>query len=200
MVKIKLCGLKRNCDIVWANELRPDYVGFVFAGQRRRVDDNQAAELRHILDQQIPAVGVFVNDAMQHIEELVRRQVIQWIQLHGQEDEAYISCLRQHTGRPIIKAFSIRTQQDIETAKASSADYVLLDSGAGGTGRQFDWSHIGSLGRPYFLAGGLTPENAAAAAAIGPYAVDVSSGVETNGVKDYKKIKKFMAQIRRNRN
>ena len=196
MVKIKLCGLTRRCDIDWANELLPDYVGFVFAGSRRRVTDEQAAQLRNILREDIPAVGVFVDEPIDHAAALVRQGVIQLVQLHGAEDEAYIQQLRRAVSVPVIQAFSVRSSEDIQAAGRSSADFVLLDHGAGGTGRTFDWSLAAALDRPYFLAGGLHPGNAAAAAELRPYAVDVSSGIETAGVKDRQKMIEFVRRIR----
>ena len=196
MVKIKLCGLTRRCDIDWANELLPDYVGFVFAGSRRRVTDEQAAQLRNILREDIPAVGVFVDEPIDHAAALVRQGVIQLVQLHGAEDEGYIRELRRAVSAPVIQAFSVRSSEDIQAAGRSSADFVLLDHGAGGTGRAFDWSLAAALDRPYFLAGGLHPGNAAAAAELRPYAVDVSSGIETEGVKDRQKMIEFVRRIR----
>lgn len=196
MVNVKFCGLKRLCDIAWVNELHPEYAGFVFAGKKRRVDDKQAALLRRALDPAIAAVGVFVNEAPAHIEALVLAGTIQIVQLHGQEDEAYIAALRQHLRVPIIKAFSIACAADIVQAQHSTADYILLDHGAGGTGEPFNWAWLSSIKRPYFLAGGLSPDNAAQAAALQPYALDVSSGIETDGVKDKEKMISFMAQIR----
>ncbi|WP_293989138.1 phosphoribosylanthranilate isomerase [uncultured Megasphaera sp.] len=196
MVKVKFCGLKRPCDIAWANELQPDYAGFVFAGKKRRVSDDQAAALRRELDPSIPAVGVFVDDTPEHIESLVRADTIQLVQLHGGEDEAYIESLRRQVQVPIIKAFSIARKDDVEKARRSPADYVLLDHGKGGTGEVFDWALLAQIDREYFLAGGLNPDNAEKAAALGPYALDVSSGIETDGVKDKEKMKLFMARVR----
>lgn len=196
MVKIKLCGLTRRCDIEWANELHPDYVGFVFAGSRRRVTDGQAAQLRKILREDIPAVGVFVDEPIDHVAALVRQGVIQMVQLHGAEDEGYIRELRRAVSAPVIQAFSVRSPKDIQDAGKSSADFILLDHGAGGTGQAFDWSLAAALDRPYFLAGGLHPGNAAAAAELRPYAVDVSSGIETEGVKDRQKMIEFVRRIR----
>lgn len=196
MVKIKLCGLTRRCDIEWVNELLPDYVGFVFAGSRRRVTDGQAEGLRKILREDIPAVGVFVDEPIDHVVSLVQRDVIQLVQLHGAEDASYIRELRQAAAVPVIQAFSVRSPADIQAAGRSSADFVLLDHGAGGTGRAFDWSLAAALDRPYFLAGGLHPGNAAAAAELRPYAVDVSSGIETAGVKDRQKMIEFVRRIR----
>lgn len=196
MVKIKLCGLTRRCDSEWANELHPDYVGFVFAGSRRRVTDGQAAQLRKILREDIPAVGVFVDEPIDHVAALVRQGVIQMVQLHGAEDEGYIRELRRAVSVPVIQAFSVRSPEDIQAAGKSSADFILLDHGTGGTGQAFDWTLAAALDRPYFLAGGLHPGNAAAAAELRPYAVDVSSGIETEGVKDRQKMIEFVRRIR----
>lgn len=197
MTKVKLCGLKRRCDIEWANEVRPDYVGFVFAGKKRRVTDDVANDLRRHLDPSIPAVGVFVNEPQKHIIDLVQKGIIQVVQLHGHEDNAYIDSLRYSVDVPILKAFSVTGPDSLQDIKTSKADYVLLDNGPGGTGEAFDWSYIQHrVTRPFFLAGGLTPENVTQAMALKPYALDVSSGIETDGVKDKEKIIKFMAQVR----
>lgn len=195
MVKVKFCGLKRPCDIAWANELHPDYAGFVFAGTKRRVSDETAAALRRELDPSIPAVGVFVDDELPHMASLVKKSVIQLIQLHGQEEDALVQQLQTELGVPVIKAFSIANQDDIKRALESRADYILLDQGKGGTGKAFDWSLLKEIDRPYFLAGGLTPQNAAQAAKLRPYALDVSSGIETDGVKDRDKMTLFMTTL-----
>lgn len=196
MSKVKLCGLKRACDIEWANEVHPDFVGFVFAGKKRRVTDEQAASLRRMLHPDIPAVGVFVNEDREHIARLVRDSVIQIVQLHGQEDEDYIQHLRQQIDVPLIKAFSVSDREDVYRALDSTAEYILLDHGAGGTGTSFDWTVLEQVQRPFFLAGGLNPENAAEALRWRPFALDVSSGIETNGVKDKFKIVSFMTRVR----
>lgn len=196
MVKVKLCGLKRPCDIEWANDVRPDYVGFVFAGKKRRVTDDQAKSLRGQLCNDIPVVGVFVDENQAHITRLVRDEIIQVVQLHGQEDDEYIKTLRNEIAVPIIKAFSVANREDVQRACQSRADYILLDNGKGGTGTSFNWSIIQDIARPFFLAGGLTPENVVEALQLQPYALDVSSGIETDGVKDKAKIQQFMTRIR----
>lgn len=150
MVKVKFCGLKRPCDIAWANELHPDYAGFVFAGTKRRVSDETAAALRRELDPSIPAVGVFVDDELPHMASLVKKGVIQLIQLHGQEEDALVQQLQTELGVPVIKAFSIANQDDIKRSLESRADYILLDQGKGGTGKAFDWSLLKEIDRPYF--------------------------------------------------
>lgn len=198
MTKIKLCGLKRPQDIQAANELLPAYIGFVFAPKSRRyVHPDRAEELRRMLNPGIIPVGVFVNETPETVAALLDRGIIDIAQLHGKEDAAYIRRLRQLTKKPLIQAFRIDTPADVAAAQASTADYVLLDSGAGGTGTCFDWSLLQNIQRPYFLAGGLTPENVGGAVAtLHPYAVDVSSGIETDGAKDKEKMTQFVRAVR----
>ena len=198
MTKIKLCGLSRPCDIEWANALMPDYIGFVFAKKSRRyVAPERAKTLREELDSGIRAVGVFVNEAPETVAALLNGGVIDIAQLHGSEDEAYIRALRRLTDRPLIQAFRMDGVHDLERARESSADHILLDNGAGGTGSAFDWAVLKGFDRPYFLAGGLAPENVAQAIdALHPFAVDVSSGVETDGVKDVLKMTAFVDAAR----
>ena len=197
MTKIKLCGLSRPCDIEAANVLRPDYIGFVFApGSRRRVSVQTAMELRQALLHGITAVGVFVDEKAECVAGLLNQGVIDMAQLHGHEDEAYVTKLRLLTGRKLIQAFRIRTEEDVRRACRSKADHVLLDSGAG-TGRSFDWKLVRKANRPYFLAGGLDPELVGEAImALAPYAVDVSSGIETGGLKDPEKMAAFVRVVR----
>ena len=198
MTKIKLCGLSRPCDIEAVNELKPDYIGFVFAPESRRyVTYEKAEELKRRLSPEIRAVGVFVNELPQNVARLLQNGIIDMAQLHGDEDEDYIAKLRLLTDKKIIRAFCIKTADDIKIAAQSEADYILLHSGAG-TGTVFDWEYVKSIGRPYFLAGGLDAGNAAGAVrALHPFAVDVSSGIETDGVKDKIKIAAFVAAVRK---
>lgn len=189
--KIKICGLKRPEDIAYVNEAKPDYCGFIieFPKSSRNVTGDQVRELTKELNPEIIPVGVFVNAAPERIEELLLDGTIRIAQLHGQEDESYIRRIQKNTGRQVIKAFSVKTVQDIEQALKSPADYILLDQGNGGTGKAFDWSLIPKIERPFFLAGGLGPDNIEdAVQRIHPYAVDLSSSVETDGVKDGDKI------------
>ena len=195
-MKIKICGLTREEDIRIVNDVRPDYVGFVFAGNKRKVDEAQAARLRQLLDENIPAVGVFVDVPIEQIYRLVKAKTVQLVQLHGNEDEDYITALNESCNVPVIKAFSVQTKADIEKARESSVSWVLLDNGKGGTGERFPWELIPALQRTFFLAGGLSPENVREAATYRPYALDVSSGVETNGKKDKEKIKRFVTYVR----
>ena len=176
--KIKFCGLKRIEDIKAANELKPDFAGFVFwEKSSRNVSRQQALELGKALLPEIKKVGVFVDEDPEKVAALLKDGVIDIAQLHGHEDEEYIVRLRHLAeGAEIIKAFVIKSTEDLKRAKESSADYLLLDSGKG-TGQTFNWELIkeAEFDRPYFLAGGLYPENVAdAVRALDPFAVDVS--------------------------
>lgn len=198
MTRIKLCGLSRHCDIEAANLLKPDYVGFVFAPKSKRcVIPRQAGELKRLLAPGILAVGVFVDEVPETIASLLNAGVIDMAQLHGGEGEADIRRLRSLTDRPIVQAFRIQTAQDVAAAQSTSADYLLVDSGAG-TGTMFDWNLVSGLARPYFLAGGLDPGNVAEAVnRLHPFAVDVSSGIESDGRKDPEKMAAFVAAVRK---
>lgn len=199
-MKLKFCGLTREADIRAANETRPDYIGFVFAESRRRVTDEQAARLRALLSPGIQAVGVFVNDDPTHIALLANRGVIDLIQLHGGESAAYIRRLRTMTAAPIICALRVGKQTDIKRAESNLVDFLLLDTytkdAYGGSGRTFDWSLIGEVGKPYFLAGGLNESNIIRAMRTGAYALDLSSGIETDGVKDAEKMRRVAALVK----
>lgn len=197
MTKIKLCGLSRVEDILTANELLPDFVGFIFYEKSKRyISPNDAAALKNILDKKISAVGVFVNEKISTVAEIAK--FLDLIQLHGNEDENYISTLRNFTDKKIIQAFKIKTAEDLQRAKNSRADFILLDSGAG-TGEIFNWQLLKNFEREYFLAGGLTVENVSdAVKLLKPFAVDVSSGIETGGLKDSVKMKEFVQIVRGN--
>ena len=198
MSKIKLCGLSRKCDIEWANALKPEYIGFVFwSKSKRNVPPEKAKELKDLLSPDIKAVGVFVDEPIENVAELLNDNIIDIAQLHGGEDEEYIKKLRMLSGKPIIKAFLLKSEIDAERAEKSTADYILVDSGTG-TGKSFDWELLKNISRPYFLAGGLCCENISQAiTALDPYAVDVSSGIETNGCKDKNKMAAFVAAVRK---
>ena len=201
MTKIKFCGLSRIEDIECANELKPDFIGFVFYKKSRRfVDREKAKELKNKLSKEIKAVGVFVDEDIEFVASLLRDEIIDIAQLHGSEDENYIKDLKTLTGKPVIKAVRVASADDIKKANESPADFVLLDSGMGG-GKVFDWSLIKEVKRDYFLAGGLTLENAAEAVdTLTPFAVDVSSGIETDGLKDPEKMKRFAASVKKKGN
>ncbi|MCL2053584.1 MAG: phosphoribosylanthranilate isomerase [Oscillospiraceae bacterium] len=196
MPKIKICGLSRAADIEYVNSEKPDYIGFVFAESRRKVTFEQALKLREKLNPDMIPVGVFVNEAIENILQFTKSGVIDMVQLHGAEDEEYIRKLKSLSGVAVIKAVPIQNKGDAQSFDNTAADYLLLDNKSGGTGQSFDWDLIGELKKPFFLAGGLTVDNAAhAAAKVKPFALDVSSGVETNGVKDFEKIREFIGRV-----
>ena len=199
MPKIKICGLSRPEDITNINEVKPDYCGFIIDVPKswRNVSISKVRELVQNLESQICPVGVFVNKDCGEVAQLLNEGTIQIAQLHGQEDEAYIRRIQKNTGHQVIKVFSVKTAQDIENALKSPADYILLDQGGGGTGQTFDWSLIPEIDRPFFLAGGLGADNLETAVrTIHPYAVDLSSSVETDGMKDRDKISTGAYKIR----
>ena len=194
-IKLKLCGMRRRQDIEYVNEYRPDYVGFILSGGfRRSVDFDTFCELVSCLDGSIRRVGVFVNEPL---ENVLRRyaESLDVIQLHGGEDEEYIQRLRKNTDCEIWKAVRVRSTADIERWNGSKADKLLLDAFqegvVGGTGKVADWDLIAAakIEKPFFAAGGITPENFTVAAnTLHPYGIDLSGGIETDGVKDRAKI------------
>ena len=222
MTKIKLCGISRAEDIEIINRLKPDYIGFVFwAKSKRNIDRQKAAELKKLLVPDVKAVGVFVDEDVDTVAELMNDGVIDVAQLHGNEDDNYIGRLRKltepHTAAGyhgindkaeisqhpeettirIIKAFKIRNEEDLTAAEKSSADMILLDAGKG-EGKAFEWSLLKGFERLYFLAGGLDTGNAAEAVKeLHPYGVDVSSGIERDGVKDQELMKLFVSTVRK---
>lgn len=249
MTKIKFCGMMREADIKAANEIKPDFIGFVFAPKSKRcVSRSSAEKLKCMLAPSIKAVGVFVDAPVADVAQLVRDNVIDVIQLHGSENECFVEELKNeldglsggsllnqsrnnHLGQvPIIKACRVNSAQDIKKAIEFPCDYLLFDNGTGGTGKKFDWARLretmrssnfedpldsktsrcelqkhasnacdyGNPFRPYFLAGGLDAQNVAKAISeLDPYAVDVSSGIETEGMKDIHKMKAFAAAVRK---
>lgn len=200
MTKIKICGLRRPEDIAYVNEAKPDFAGFIIdvPKSRRNVPQEKVRELTALLSPEILPVGVFVNAPMETILSLVTDGTLKAIQLHGQESQSYLEELKKQVAVPLIRAFSIRSPEDLTEAEKSPADFVLLDNGAGGTGETFDWSLLSSFDRPFFLAGGLRLENITEAVnRFHPYALDLSSGVETDGYKDKEKIIAAVAAVRR---
>ncbi len=198
MTKIKVCGIRRTEDIAFANELKPDYIGFVFAKKSKRyVTPDTAAELKQMLHPEIQAIGVFVNEPTENIVSLLEQGIIDAAQLHGGESFEDVLALKARTKCPVIQAFRVETPADVEHAINSPADMILLDNGAGGTGETFDWSLVADVKRPFFLAGGLSAENVQEAIVqCKSFAIDSSSKLETDGVKDYQKMKAFIKAIR----
>lgn len=199
-MEIKICGLMRPEDVESVNLARPDYAGFIIdvPGRRRSLTPSEAAVLRSRLDPGIRAVGVFVDADPALPVRLANEGVIDVIQLHGEEDEAYIRRLRRAAPDAVIwRAFQVKGPADVEEAAACSADGLVLDSGQG-SGRPFDWAVLGSMTRPFLLAGGLDAGRIAAARALPALqGVDLSSGVETEGHKDREKIRAAVAAARK---
>ena len=196
MTKIKLCGLSRLQDIEMTNQIKPDYIGFVFAKKSKRyVSFETATMLKNKLNAGIQTVGVFMNEAIDNI--ILSLDIVDVIQLHGNENNEYIRKLKTITKKPIIQAFVIQSQEDVRSAGKSLADFILLDGGKG-EGKIFNWNFLTTVQRPYFLAGGLNTENVAKAVQyLQPYAVDVSTGVETDGRKDKNKMTAFVHAVRK---
>lgn len=192
MAKIKICGLRREEDISYVNILKPDYVGFILSnGFRRSIEMETVTHLRNRLAAGINAVGVFVNESVEIVNACIKMQVIDMVQLHGNESADYCKKINA----PIIKVLK---PDDFDKIKDYEPyiDYFMFDSGTG-TGTTFDWSKIPKTDKPFFLAGGLDKNNLKhAIEAINPYAVDMSSSVETEGIKDYDKIKKVIDIVR----
>ena len=198
MTKIKICGLMREEDVFCLNEQLPDLAGFIFAkGRRRYIPPETAKRFREMLVPEIKTVGVFVDESELMICEIAQKGIIDYVQLHGQEDESFIRKIKEGTGLPVIKAFRVKTPDDVRKAASSCADMILLDNGAGGTGEMFDHGLLEAADRPYILAGGLAPGNIAdIVRKYSPYGVDASSGVETDGKKDPEKIKSFIKAVK----
>ena len=186
-MKIKICGLFRTEDIDFVNEAKPDFVGFVFAESHRQVSKETAQKLKNKLDKNILAVGVFVNEDINKITEICNKNIIDLVQLHGDEDDNYINELKKVSSKKIIKAVKVKTGEDIIRWRNCQADWLMFDAGMG-EGKTFDWRVLKDFIRPYFLAGGINESNIDEAIKLNPYCIDVSSGVETNKVKDRQKI------------
>ncbi len=207
--KVKICGLRREEDICCVNAYLPDYIGFVFYPKSKRyVTGEQAQKLKEKLDPCIRAVGVFVNADPDEVIALLQKNIIDIAQLHGQESEEELRKIREQTGKPVIRALKVTEETNLQEAYQTDADYILLDNGMG-SGKPFPWDVIlkqlaqeelqEKISRkPFFLAGGIDPANMERAAeAFRPYALDLSSSVETDGVKDPEKIRKLMETIRK---
>ena len=201
MTRIKMCGLTREEDIAAANEILPDYVGFVFwPDSSRYITPERALGLAENLDEDITVVGVFRDAPVRFVAALMNEDLIDIAQLHGREDDAYIeqlrSALRAPDEKAILKAFVVNEAADVQAALDTAADMVLLDAGHG-CGQSFDWTLLEGFERPYFLAGGLDAGNVAGALnRTGAAYVDTSSGIETDGKKDPQKMRAFAQAVR----
>lgn len=198
MSAIKICGIYRAEDAEHINKFKPDYFGMIidFPKSHRSISKTKAARLRELIDKNIPAVGVFVNKEPSYIKSFIDEKIIDIVQLHGAEDNSYISMLKSMTLKPVWKAFKVRSTEDVRMAAQSCADLIILDNGYG-TGRTFDWSLIRDIKRPFALAGGISLENIESALeSLNPYLIDISSGVETDKLKDPGKIEKAIKAVR----
>ncbi len=198
--KIKLCGMFRECDIDYVNEAMPDYVGFIvmFPKSHRNTDLDTSLRLKSRLSPEIKSVAVSVNAPVEQFAEFAKSGAAELLQCHGSENADYIARLRGLTGVPIIKAVKVTCAEDIERAQELGADFLLLDSGTG-SGKAFDHSLINAakIRVPFFLAGGLTPENIGQTVRdFRPYGVDLSSGIETDKLKDRNKILAAVKEVR----
>jgi len=197
-MKVKLCGIRRTEDIEYVNEAMPDYIGYIFAESKRRVTPFEAAAFTRKLHPQIKTVGVFVNENIEKIIGITQIVKLDVIQLHGDEDAAYIEKLKENLPTiEIWKAVRVQSEQDILLANELPVEKLLLDafspSALGGTGSTADWAIIinskAKITKPFFLAGGLAMYNIKnAIKSLAPFGVDISSGIETNGFKDRNKI------------
>lgn len=209
--KIKICGLRRKEDVAYVNEFCPDFVGFIFfKASKRYISKEQAKELKELLNPKIKAAGIFVNQETDEILSLCKEGIIDIIQLHGEENTEYINLLKEKLKKAgldrkisIMKAFRVKGKQEIEAAvkMQNQVDYLLLDAygkdAYGGTGESFQHELIPKDMPPYFLAGGIGEDNLAEIIkTMHPFAVDISSGAETNGMKDKEKIKKIIEIVR----
>lgn len=192
-MKIKICGLFREEDIDYVNEGLPDYIGFIFVpGRHRTVSMEKAQVLKNKLDPRIKAIGVFIDEDISKIQELCNNKVIDGVQLHGHEDHTYISKLKEVVNVPVIKA--IRLEEG--TFTSYNVDYYLFDGINPGTGQVFDWKLLPQVDHPFFLAGGISIDNIKEALQTHAYALDLSSSVETNGIKDRDKILEVIRRVR----
>ena len=196
--KIKFCGLRREEDVKFAASLDAGFMGFILTNRfRRYIEPSEVARLKAFVPASCKTVGVFVDEPVDYVVSAAETARLDMIQLHGNEDDGYINDIKEKTGLPVIKMVKPVSESDIIAARHCVADLILLDSGTG-TGKVFDWSLIRNLDRDYILAGGLTPENVGEAVErLNPFAVDVSSGVETEGIKDFSKMKAFAAEVRK---
>lgn len=199
-MKIKFCGIRRLEDVAFCNELQPEYLGMILSsGFRRTISPETAEQLVKAKSRSIAAVGVFVNETPEHIAQVLKQVPLDVIQLHGSETAEIVSGVRWRTGLPVWKAVQVQTAADIQAARQLGADQLILEGKAGGMGITADWELIAGAkpAQPFLLAGGLTPENVAEAAArVQLDGVDFSSGIETGGVKDYAKMKRIVTIIR----
>lgn len=199
-MRVKICGIRSAVDVDLVNAYRPDWIGLVIdvPSSFRSVTIEQARALSKRVDEGIGVVGVFVDCPLDTIASLLEDGVIAMAQLHGSQSEADVAWLREKTGRPVLRAFEVKSERDIAMAQKSGADFVLLDGGKG-QGKPFDWTLLKGMTRPFGLAGGVDVALVEAACQAGASWIDVSSAVETDQKKDGEKMKALIARCRRER-
>lgn len=203
MTKVKICGLKEARHVKAAVNAGADAIGFVFAPSKRLVSIAQAHELAKHVPEGVLKIGVFVNPTAEELRAAVEGVPLDYVQYHGEETPAFI----REQGYPAIKALSVRSAEDVQAAAQYDVDYYLFDAPGtdfkGGSGHTFDWTLLETVGIPkekLILAGGLKQENICEAISlVSPFMVDVSSGVETDGVKDIEKIEGFLQVVKKER-
>ena len=192
MTKVKICGLSTASAVETACKAGADYIGFVFAESRRRVSLEQAQKLAALVPSTVRKVGVFVSPSLAELEEAISVANLDLVQIHGDFDENLLTQI----GRPVIRAYQVKgALKDV----SQQADYLLFDAPLAGSGQTFDWQSFdkNQIHQPFFIAGGLNTGNVREAIQhFAPYAVDVSSGVETDGQKDLEKIKEFIERVK----
>ncbi|WP_286924347.1 MULTISPECIES: phosphoribosylanthranilate isomerase [Lysinibacillus] len=203
MTKVKICGLKEQQHVRAAVEAGADAIGFVFAPSKRQISIEQAHQLAKNVPGEVLKIGVFVNPSVEELRAAVEGVPLDYVQFHGEETPEFI----RQQGYPAIKALSVRDKEDVRAAANYNVDYYLFDAPGtdfkGGSGHTFDWTLLEMAGIPrdkLILAGGLKAENIAEAVSlVSPYMVDVSSGVETDGIKDEAKINAFIQAVKKGR-
>ena len=192
MTKVKICGLSNIEAVETAVSAGADYIGFVFAPSKRQVTLEQAAELAKFIPSHIQKVGVFVSPSRAELLETVDKVGLDFVQVHGQ----VVDKLFENLPCGSIQAVQVDEGGHVPN---SQADYLLFDAPVAGSGQTFDWGRLDTteLAQPFFIAGGLNEDNVEDAIQyFTPFAVDVSSGVETNGQKDYEKIRRFIERVK----
>jgi phosphoribosylanthranilate isomerase len=201
MTKVKVCGIQHLEAANWAVDAGADAVGFIFADSRRRITLENAAAISDSLPESIMRIGVFVNASEEELQSAVKMVDLDYVQLHGDESPAFCKCLNI----PYIKAVSIKEKNDLDILQEFGEEMILVDSGKGphrgGNGTSFDWDYLKDYqfkNRRLILAGGLKKENIREAIQkVRPYMVDVSSGVESGGIKDKQKMAEFIKEVRK---
>ena len=197
MARVKICGINSPEDVEIVNELKPDYVSFAFYKNKRQVTYEKARKLKQILDKDIRVIGVFVDENTNVVASAANDDLLDVIEFHGNEGPGEIERIKAFTEKPIIQGFRIRSRADVELALDSHADSILMYSDSE-SGILMDWKLLMNVTRPYFLAGGLNADNIEKAIKIcHPFAVSVTTGVETDGIKDREKMAAFIKMARR---